>query len=78
MRNSAGGFGVRDSQRDCQGCGGSYKECDGAVNTLRYFACWDDLAAHCDEETIVRWINELAESRRERVRAAAGLMEAGQ
>lgn len=66
-----------DSQRGCQGCGGNYKECNGMVNALRRFADWDDLAAHCDEETIVGWVNELAERRSERVRAAAGLAEAG-
>jgi hypothetical protein len=45
------------------------------VNALRQFADWDDLAAHCDEETIVGWINELAERRSERARAAAGMVE---
>lgn len=66
---------MRDFQRGCQGCSGSYKECNGMVNDLRRFADWDDLAAHCDEETIVGWINELAERRLERARAAAGLVE---
>jgi hypothetical protein len=73
------GFGVPFSERGCEGCGGSYKDCNGMVNALRRFADWSDLAAHCDEETIVRWINQLAEERQgERARAAAGFVEFSQ
>jgi len=68
---------VGDLQRGCRGCGGKYKDCNGAVNVLRRFADWEDLAAHCDEETIVGWVNELADRRSERARAAAGLAEPG-
>lgn len=44
----------------CFGCGGVQEGCDGTTNTLRRFADWNDLAAHCDEATILRWVNELA------------------
>jgi hypothetical protein len=44
----------------CPGCGGAQECCDGTTNTLRQFADWNDLAAHCDEATIVCWVNELA------------------
>jgi 4-alpha-glucanotransferase len=44
----------------CPGCGGVREDCDGTTNSLRRFADWNDLASHCDEATIVRWVNELA------------------
>jgi hypothetical protein len=44
----------------CPGCGGVREGCDGTTNSLRHFADWNDLASHCDENTIVRWVNELA------------------
>jgi 4-alpha-glucanotransferase len=69
---------VRKFGTGCPCCGGSYKECNREQNALRRFADWDDLAAHCDEETIVNWVNELAASRKERVRAAAGFFESSE
>lgn len=34
-------------------------KCPG-LEKLREFTSWTDLTAHCGENTIVRWVNELA------------------
>lgn len=34
-------------------------ECQGPEK-LREFSSWEDLTAHCGENTIVRWVNKLA------------------
>lgn len=37
--------------------------CNGQTNQLREYESWKQLAAHCDEETILAWVNELALSK---------------
>lgn len=64
------------------------RNCRG-MEQLREFESWDDLAGHCAEATIVRWVNELAvkkeamkfqhkkynERRKQIVRAAQRLLD---
>jgi len=49
-------------KRECAFCDQQEPSfCNGGPgNQLREYAGWNDLSAHCDETTIVRWVNELA------------------